>query len=117
MTDDTYNGYSNRETWAFNLHWQNDHGLYLDVLEYARGRVDEMTTDPETPLEGVSDQALGEWVVEYLDERTSAPYWADEVGIPMPELFWLMREDVGSFWRVDRAEVGAAVRESLDVES
>lgn len=109
--DESFNGYANRETWAFNLHWQNDQGLYLDVLEYAR----QALAEAEEP-EGVSDRALGELVVEYLDERTSVPYWADEVGVSMPELFWLMRDDVGSFWRVDPAEVGAVVRESLDAE-
>lgn len=98
MTDETYNGYANRETWAFNLHWQNDQGLYNETLDYARGQ------DPSD----LSDTLLGSMVVEY---------WVEWLAEYDPNLWELMRTDVGSFWRINHAEVGAAVRESLENES
>jgi hypothetical protein len=101
-TDETYNGYANRETWAFNLHWQNDQGLYNWVLETARELIAGATYPP------VSDTYLGERIVAEVTE---------ELAELSPELWELMREDVGSFWRIDHAEIGAAVRESLEVES
>lgn len=55
-----YNGYANRETWAFNLHWQNDQGLYTWVLESAQGVIDNATYPP------VSDTYLGEQVVRIV---------------------------------------------------
>src|SRR5690349_15599004 len=101
MTDsETYNGYANRETWAFNLHWQNDQGLYSFVLEDAG---DYVRYHPS-----VSDNGLGEHVVEYV--RSELPDLSSE-------LWENMREDVGSWWRIDYREVGEAVRESLDAES
>jgi hypothetical protein len=96
---DEYQGWANRETWAFNLHWQNDHGLYLFTLDNAR---DYVRQHPEH-----SDRALGEHVVAYLEE---------ELPELSPELWENMRSDVGSFWRIDHAETGAAVRESLGIE-
>lgn len=102
MSAETYNGWANRETWAFNLHWQNDHGLYLWVLESAAEVIEHATYSP------VSDSYLGEHVVGIV---------RDELEELSPELWELMREDVGSFWRIDHTEVGSCVRESLGVES
>lgn len=106
MTDnETYNGYANRETWAFNLHWQNDQGLYGATLAIAQDYVSSTET---TELD--TDSRLGEVVVNYWRE------FIDEVDQPSDGLKMWDRE-VGSWWRIDYAEVGAAVRESLDNES
>lgn len=106
MSDETYNGYANRETWAFNLHWQNDQGLYKWVLERAAYHLDTAVPSEWTP-EIVAD-VLGRWIVDDVH---------DELPELSPELWENMREAVGSFWRIDYAEVGAAVRESLDTEA
>lgn len=99
---DEYNGYANRETWAFNLHWQNDQGFYGWVLESAREVIENATFPP------VSDLYLGERIVAIV---------RDELEELSPELWELLRTDVGSFWRIDCEEVGAAVREALEIES
>lgn len=102
MSHETYKGWANRETWAFNLHWQNDQGLYLWVLEQAREVIAGASHGP------VSDTYLGERVVGIVRE---------ELADMSPELWENMRTDVGSFWRIDHTEVGATVRESLGNES
>lgn len=118
MTDDTYNGYSNRETWAFNLHWQNDQGLYNMVLEYAADVMADLDGDGNDLDRGdgydssVTDYGLGERVVEYVKELLEEHM----TGVPTDGTDMMYRE-VGSWWRIDYAEVGAAVRESLDAES
>jgi hypothetical protein len=104
--DETYNGYANRETWAFNLHWQNDQGFYNWVLESAREVIAGYFIASDDPA--FHDSYLGEKVVGIVRE---------ELADMSPELWELLREDVGSFWRIDYAEVGAAVRESLEVET
>ena len=90
MSDEMYYGYANRETWAFNLHWQNDQGLYELVREWGG---DANSTDPWT---------VGEHVIACAQE-----FWS-EVGGGM----W--RSETGSLWRVDRHEVGEDVLEALD---
>lgn len=102
MSDETYNGYANRETWAFNLHWQNDQGLYGMVLEHAASVLGD---DPES----VSDAQLGQAVIEFAKELH------EEIGDN--DTLRMMREEVGSWWRVNEWEVGAAVRESVKDES
>ena len=58
--DESYNGWANRETWAFNLHWQNDQGFYLWVLESASEVIEHATYPP------VSDTYLGERIVSIV---------------------------------------------------
>lgn len=110
---ETYNGWANRETWAFNLHWQNDQGLYNETLEQAGGFVQRKSIASHA-AEAPSDRDLGEYVVDYWEHV--ADEYEDEYGTRMPEVLRMFFREVGSFWRVDRAEVGAAVRESLDAE-
>ena len=110
MTDtETYNGWKNRETWAFNLHWQNDQGLYSVTLDEAREWMKDY------PLIAEADQTgshLGEAVVTYW--RDVIDSYGGEFGTGLPVVLAMMRDEVGSWWRIDYAEVGAAVRESLD---
>lgn len=101
--DETYNGWKNRETWAFNLHWSNDQGLHSLVLEFAK----------ENSEPGDSDRAVGESVVTYVKDMLFAED-GDFGGIT--DAAKLVIQDVGSFWRIDEAEVGRSVRESLDEE-
>lgn len=116
-TDETYNGYKNRETWAFNLHWQNDQGLYNETLDVARAWLAERELSADTIETEVSTRMLGEHVVSHWRDmiRNYRDYFgsilADDDALAM------MRDEVGSWWRIDYAEVGAAVRESLGVES
>ena len=87
MCDESYNGWANRETWAFVLHCDNTIGSDY-VAELVSGRV----------LSGDSDYDLGDHLVDAVRDM-----WADD---PSAEWVGLMRDDVGSVWRVDLREVG-----------
>lgn len=119
MSDsETYNGYANRETWAFNLHWQNDQGLYDMTLETAQEYLtetygDEWASLPADELRG-AQYGVGEHIVSYW--RDFIDNYADEFGEAPSEGLLMFDREVGSWWRVDHMETGAAVFESLDVE-
>jgi hypothetical protein len=102
-TIETYNGWTNRETWAVSLHLNNDEGLYYDtarILEEAF--LEDLDRDTrEGWISGVSSavESLSEWVEEIL----SFDYWEENGG--MPRGIQLMKEDVGSLWRVNWREI------------
>ena len=103
MSDDTYQGWKNRETWAFNLHWSNDRGLYEETLERAKEWLSEN--------EDASDYELGDYIIEYWKDFIED--YEDSFGSKLPDALAMYRDEVGSWWRVDEAEIGASVRESL----
>lgn len=112
MTDsETHNGYANRETWAFNLHWQNDQGLYNMTLERAQGYLDGLSARRE-----VTDYELGEDAVAYWQDTIGNWRNVSAAEDAFANTLAMFRDEVGSWWRIDYAEVGAAVRESLDAE-
>lgn len=112
---ETYQGWKNRETWAFNLHWSNDEGMYNMTLNQAQEYLIETyghdwASLPEDELKGAF-YGVGEHVIKYWKQFVEG--YADEFGDdPSKELQMFYRE-VGSWWRVDEAETGASVRESL----
>lgn len=118
MSDETYNGWANRETWAIVLHFNNDEGLQRETADAASAYLVETYGDdwramPADELKGAAYGA-GERIRDLFDEMTRPAYWREEYGDELPEWADLMRADVGSFWRVDVAEVGAAVLEILE---
>lgn len=102
---DEYNGWTNRETWAFWLHVTNDQGMYHETREAASSFLEVHG--------GASDRAVGEYVVdqwrELLEELETA---SGGLGDGLRAF----RDDVGSWWRIDHAEIGAAARELVDEE-
>jgi hypothetical protein len=103
-TVETYNGWTNRETWSVSLHLNNDEGLYYDLARILEEAFLE-DLDRETRegwISGVSSavDSLSEWVEEIL----SFGYW-EEQGVPMPRGIQLMKEDTGSLWRVNWREI------------
>ncbi len=109
MSDnEKYEGWKNHETWAFDLHWSNDEGIYTTVREWAQ---DALSRDGEAEDEKMTDWDLGSHVItkmrEFIDD------YEDDFGAPLPDGLKMYRDEVGSWWRVDEAEIGASVRKSL----
>ena len=103
MTDDTFNGWSSRETWAFVLHIDNDQGLQ----EWARELTEELVECHGT----TAFNLVGERIVagvEYLVHEMLLE------GSPLAaESALMILRDVGSFWRIDLSEVGEAMIEAV----
>ncbi len=97
---ETYNGYCNRETWALALHLSNDQGLYdmaLDAAEDAlRAEADWAPAQQAAPSVRVIGESLKSMAAALLAREYG---WNDTLD--------MMREDVGSFWRIDWDEIGA----------
>lgn len=84
MSDDTYEGWANRETWACNLWLSNDEGLYRTALD--------IVADVAPIAATASALAVGEALVAMLRDL-------DIPGV---------NRDVGSWWRIDEREIGEA---------
>lgn len=96
MTDsDEYQGWSNRETWALNLHLSNDHGLYDMVNEWAG----EARRDASKLAEIAKDR---------LETLLDPGQYRDEFGGEQPDGLAMMAREVGSLWRVDWHEFAEA---------
>jgi hypothetical protein len=89
MSDQEYNGWSNRETWATALHIDNDSGLYDNVLEQTKNY-----TDTEHPIAGLAGE-----IESFIDEVL------DYENIKHNRNAFLMLTDIGSLYRVNWREI------------
>lgn len=112
---DTYEGWSNRETWATNLWLANDHGLYNMVYGEAL-RIWDETDEPEPggpfTRERIAVHELADWLEQTFDE------WAhgdgDDNYAPNPGIYKML-DDIGSLYRVDWDEVaGGWITDAMD---
>ena len=123
MSDDTYNGWTNRETWAIQLHLSNNEGDYNAMREQAEELVKD-SGDSDDPDSGRSAVGL---MADYIKERTEEvfesvtnPEQVDMFGsaltLTTPEARMFVA-DVGSWWRADFYEIAEhwidEARESL----
>lgn len=83
MSDDTYNGWVNRETWAVNLWLTNDEGLYRSVLS-------ELGELPHSRYTNEREDSVRSFV-EHIIEETDAGR--------------MIGQDIGSLWRVVWSDV------------
>lgn len=102
-----YNGWTNRETWAFMLHIGNDQSMQQDSWNVAG---ESLAFIPEQ-----SDSHVGEAVVRHWRELLSGvPNSSVQV---LPKNMEMFRDEVGSWWRLDLAEIGASLREDLESQA
>jgi hypothetical protein len=99
---DSYNGWTNRETWALNLWLSSDQGLY----EMTRERVAEAVNSTEitcrkSEWDARQARLAGETVKAFWEELTDP-----NEGLLSAENILQMVRDVGSEYRVNWDEIG-----------
>lgn len=120
---ETYNGWTNRETWAVALHINNDQGWQESVLDALRygdyGHGGESFTLTEARQAYYNSpsaitRSAGEIIRENVEETLFGEYVTDELGRVHPnEHQWSAIRDIGSLWRVNWDELGAAFLSDL----
>lgn len=100
-TDDGYEGWTNRETWAVNLHLSNDEGLY-DAVREIRER---SNWNDHAGYAAEDVQRFAEALEGYVTELLDPDYWTNYIGAEMPQGIDMMRTEVGSLWRVNWTEL------------
>ena len=98
---DTYNGWTNRETWAVALWINNDQGMLESVHDAIR-EAHSMQAGADELTAGKAGEIVREWLEDLFDLDNYA-----EGGFSRE--LQSMREDIGSMWRIDWREIGAAL--------
>ena len=110
MKDETYNGWTNRETWAWNLLVSNDQYLqehFVEVCVNAR-RAHVTTSNPVWPL---TEHRVGDWLEDAFNEMIHEFQEYDDGG---HESELVLRREIGSFWRVNWSEIGEHYMTMMD---
>lgn len=105
-TDDTYNGWTNRETWAAALWLGNDQAIDTEARERAGDAIAAYTVRCAQygfePNDAGELNSAGEALRDFVDEIIEGTWYTD----PNEAQCWA--RDIGSRWRVNWAEVAAA---------
>lgn len=100
-----YEGWANRETWAFMLNVNNEQ----DVQNLAHREVRRCIANGYHPT--AVGEHVAKWLYDWLDDLI------DESVAFRSEAMRILRE-VGSWWRIDYAEIGEHfVADVLDIDS
>ena len=102
MADETYNGWTNRETWATYLWLTNEERLYKAAIQIVHRRLNA----PSVMLG--SDELVRDNLRGFIEELFT---WENMTERMAGEGLYRMREDIGSLWRVDWREIVQHLKE------
>ena len=108
MKDETYNGWSNRETWAWNLLVSNDQYLeehFVEVLVAQRRELDKQSVGDLR----ATKYRVGDWLEDTFVELI---YDFQDNNEHESEL--VLRREIGSFWRINWGEIGEHYMTMMD---
>jgi hypothetical protein len=98
VTSEEYQGWSNRETWAVKLHWDNNEGDYNYFMDEAR----------RFQRRGKESYVFADFLKESAEEIKEAVLSGNAT-----EEAKMFIDDVGSLWRVDWNEIAEAYYEDV----
>jgi hypothetical protein len=96
QTNEEYNGWTNRETWACNLWLGNDESSYHHINDLAEQAAKQAESEQYLEQRHILAQMIQELVTELSHDVN--------VGESTPEAR-VMISDIGSIWRVDWQEI------------
>ena len=103
MKDETYNGWSNRETWAWNLLVSNDEYLAEHFVEVCVGERKARREKFFVETEATMKYVVGDWLENAFNELIYDFQEYDDGG---HESELVLRREIGSFWRINWGEIG-----------
>jgi hypothetical protein len=106
-SDETYEGWSNRETWAVALWINNDQGWQESVHEALRAAIAD-NPNPDDEIDGVTASAAGEIIRDNVEETLDLLFQSAVLDGAADDMYRTARDDIGSLWRVNWDELGAA---------
>lgn len=114
--DETYNGWTNRETWAAALHINNDQGWQESVHDAIRTKLTDEGDDYS--FGDVDDSLRARWAGEAIKDNVEELFDPEDFssGEYTERLAQVIRimSDVGSMWRVNWTELGASFLEDIE---
>lgn len=115
----TYNGWTNRETWALMLHINNDPGWQHEAHQIVGEARADLTDWPETFVPSL-DWLVEERLREQVEQTLS---WEDASSDGSPSemetirAFWQIASDIGSLWRVNWRECALSLISDIEEDS
>ena len=110
MCDQTYSGWTNRETWALMLWINNDEGFQTLAHEWIKDYVSDYDLD-DTNRTYSASQGL-QWWVEYTFTRSG---YAEYFGDNWPDTLADIAEDIGSLYRINFYECAESILSDMAV--
>jgi len=102
-----YNGWTNRETWAVGLHWDQTKEMHDFILDGARDAILEAKRISTHEDLSRATVLLSDWLEEQGEAVSNAVHDTDNLGDCDADAK-MMDADVGSWWRVNWMELAAA---------
>lgn len=92
MSDNTYNGWTNRETWVVNLHFGDSEETLQEMVNDANGDLGRLAT------------MLEDWVQEYVDEIVKDIFISDMLNLNDVDWWELAATYHDTYWQEEEEE-------------